>query len=273
MDQRYDLGFEEWDKTKIEQVHAQFIKIILGCNFKTSNIMSRGEVGERPLLNDIIKRTISYMQHIQTRKNSLVFKAWKFEANNEVSPNFNTFINKFDLNFNDMINKNKLEVKKTCHDYYDRFWRSKLQNSPKAISYQLFKNNVILESYLHQIEIKNTKYKIALTRFRLSNHNLLIEKGRHMRPRLDRNERKCFLCKDTVEDEQHFITKCPLYSKQRSTLYHSLQNNSIHFNSLTDEQKFVFIMTNEDVNVTINIGKFIFDAFLVREKLTFYFFN
>ena len=35
-----DLDFEGWDKSKIEQVHTQFINKIVGCNFKTSNIMS-----------------------------------------------------------------------------------------------------------------------------------------------------------------------------------------------------------------------------------------
>ena len=83
----FDLDFEGWDKYKIEQVHTQLIKRILGCNFKTSNIISRGKLGVRPLLIDIIKRTISFMQDIQKHKASLVFQAWKFESNNDILPN------------------------------------------------------------------------------------------------------------------------------------------------------------------------------------------
>ena len=98
---------------------------------------------------------------------------------------------------------------------------------------------MFFEKYLY--DVKNRKNKIALTRFRLSNHNLLIEKGRHMRPKLDRTERKCFLCKDVIEDEKHFITNCPLYSKHRAILYHSLQNNSIYFTSLTEEDNFFLL--------------------------------
>ena len=94
-----DLDFEGWDKFKIQQVHTQFIKRILGCNFKTSNIMSRGEVGVRPLLLDIIKRTISFMQDIQKRKASLVFQAWKFESNNDILPNFILFLTNFNVDF------------------------------------------------------------------------------------------------------------------------------------------------------------------------------
>ena len=74
--------------------------------------MSRGEVGVRPLLIDIIKRTISFMQDIQKRKASLVFQAWKFESNNDILPNFILFLAKFNVNLNDIVEVNKYKVKK-----------------------------------------------------------------------------------------------------------------------------------------------------------------
>ena len=46
---------------------------------------------------------------------------------------------------------------------------------------------IYLEKYL--ILVKNTKRRIALSRLRLSNHNLMIEKGRHLRPQVERNEK------------------------------------------------------------------------------------
>ena len=141
-----DLDFEGWDKSKIEQVHTQFIERILGCNFKTSNIMSRGELGVRPLLIDIIKKTISFMQDIQKRKASLVFQAWKFESNNDILPNFILFLAILNINLNDIIEVNKYKVKKICHDSYDRLWRSCLYDSPKAISYAMFKKMLNLKA-------------------------------------------------------------------------------------------------------------------------------
>ena len=59
---------------------------------------------------------------------------------------------------------------------------------------------------------------MALSRFRLSNHSLLIETGRYSRPKIERDDRKCFICKDEIEDELHFVTKCPLYSEERKHL-------------------------------------------------------
>ena len=138
-----DLDFEGWDKSKIEQVHTEFIKRILGCNFKTSNIMSRGELGVRPLLIDITKRTISFMQDIQKCKASLAFQAWKFESN---LPNFILFLTKFNINLNDIIEVNKYTFKKICHDSYDSLWRSCLHDSPKAISYVMFKKMLNLKA-------------------------------------------------------------------------------------------------------------------------------
>ena len=104
-----------------------------------------------------------------------------------------------------------------CVNKYDNVWKNDLANSPKVISYILYKNTIKLENYMHQI--KSTKHRIALARFRLSDHPLMIEKGRYMRPRIERSEWKCFLCVNEIENEIHVITQCPLYAQERKTLY------------------------------------------------------
>ena len=231
-----DLDFERWDNSKIEPVHIQFIKRILGCNFKTSNIMSRGELEVRPLLIDIIKMTISFMQDILKRKASLVFQAWKFESNNDILPNFILFLTKFNINLNDIIDVNKDKVKKICHDSYDRFWRSCLHDSPKVISYVMFKK---------MLNLKTT------FRFRMSNHTLMVEMGRHMRPQIERNNRKCFHCKDKIENESHFVISCPLYNAERE----SGRRTEIYF-----------IMSNECPSLTETLARFFFNSFKKRDK-------
>ena len=47
-----------------------------------------------------------------------------------------------------------------------------------------------------------------MSKFRLSNHRLMIEKGRH-------NNRKCPFCLTHIEDETHFLINCPIYSSIR----------------------------------------------------------
>ena len=49
--------------------------------------------------------------------------------------------------------------------------------------------------------------RMIITRWRLSSHHLYIETGRHKRPKIERNERKCIIC-NTLEDENHAIFEC-----------------------------------------------------------------
>lgn len=262
-----DYDFKEWDGTKIEQVQTQFLKRVLGCNIQTSNIMSRGEVGARPLLVEIIKRVILYHNKIVTRNSSITMAAIMFEKNNNILPNFVKYINKFNLNLDNLSQLNKDKAKTTCHKLYDVYWWSEIIKSPKAASYALFKNEISLETYLHQIY--NRKHLTAISRFRLSNHDLMIEKGRHSRPRIEKDKRFCFHCKHDIENELHFVTKCPLYDEERTKLYSSCQNNArqgMNFNLIpTNEQKFIFILTSKNVAIIKSFANFIYNSSKLRE--------
>ena len=68
-----------------------------------------------------------------------------------------------------------------------------------------------MESYLTQVT--NTSHRRALTKLRLSDHKLKIECGRHIRPKINQENRTCKLCSKPnkqalIEDEVHFITRC-----------------------------------------------------------------
>ena len=93
--------------------------------------------------------------------------------------------------------------------------------------------------------LRKTKDQLSLA---LSNHKLYIETGRHLKPKLARHKRKCFISKDEIEEEILFVVKCPLYSSERKTLFHALTCNSTNFDLLnSDEQKFIFITIHEDI--------------------------
>ena len=55
----------------------------------------------------------------------------------------------------------------------------------------------------------------------ISNHRLVIETGRYMRPYKKPNERFCPLCKK-AEDEKHFLVSCPVYQEKRKSLFECL---------------------------------------------------
>ena len=56
--------------------------------------------------------------------------------------------------------------------------------------------------------------RIVISRWRLSNHNLLIETGRYTRPKTPRENRLCVVCNE-LEDEHHAIFVCNLYNAIR----------------------------------------------------------
>ena len=98
------------------------------------------------------------------------------------------------MNIHELVAKSKKELIKVCEANYDNFWRNKILESTKAISFNKFKVQIKLEPHL-QMNIA-PKHKIALSRFRLSNHQLMIEKGTHLN--INRNDRNCLFCKNVV---------------------------------------------------------------------------
>ena len=265
-----DYDYLTWKSSKIERVHTQFIKRLLGCCIQTSNNMARGEIGARPLLLDIIKRVIGYTISIMKRPNSTVYGAFTYECENDAKPNFSRYIQKFDLDYPSILEKNKSDIAKICCDAYDRFWTEQIRNSSKANSYITFKTTVYYEKYLDLIE--NTKHKTSLSRFRLSNHNLMIEKGRHAKPTIESQLRFCYFCKSLVEDEEHFLTFCPLYSPHRRDLENICRENCNRYDSLNRDQKFIFVMSNENKDIQNALANFISTSMCLRDKLVEYFF-
>ena len=51
-------------------------------------------------------------------------------------------------------------------------------------------------------------------------------------------------------------------------MLHTIRYTNKHFDQLkTDEQKFIFIMTNEDTNVMKQLAKYTYNAMQIREKV------
>ena len=98
-------------------------------------------------------------------------------------------------------------IKQRIFDNYYQSWYAVINNSNRLIMYSIYKHDFSQENYLDFISNKNIR--TALTRFRLSSHDLAVESGRYDdTPRSDR------LCKfsslNVVENEYHFLLVCPL---------------------------------------------------------------
>ena len=99
-----------------------------------------------------------------------------------------------------------------------------------------------MEGYLNSI--KNVGDRTALTKIRLSNHTLMIEKGRHQG--LQENQRFCPFCENQVENEYHFIMECNTFEVFRQHLFVEITEISNTFNLLDDNEKFIFLLSKPE---------------------------
>ena len=150
------------------------------------------------------------------------------------------------------------EAKKTMTYNFIDYWKTRIADrstEKKLALYSSIKPTFCRSQYLELLPYKLRK---VITRFISSNHNLNIEKGRHIG--LERPKIICKLCDlgdlGVVEDEQHFLCVCPTYNDLR---HKYLPPCSPHSTLLKD------ILESTD---PLNLGKFLKSAFARRRELT-----
>ena len=83
----------------------------------------------------------------------------------------------------------------------------------------MFKTIPKMEIYLEYF--KDMKHIKTLSKFRLSDHKLMIEEGRRARPQINRENRICLEC-NTIEDEIHFLIDCDEYKNERERVFQAI---------------------------------------------------
>lgn len=108
-------------------------------------------------------------------------------------------------------------------------------------TYRIFKNNFSFESYLN---LGNPVERKVIAKFRISDHNLEVERGRYKGLQL--NDRICKLCNSSIEDEVHYLLECPSLSHVRDPLIDNICFKYKNFKNLNSISKFIWLMTSED---------------------------
>ena len=113
-----------------------------------------------------------------------------------------------------LLNKNDTAIislfKQRLHDVYLQRINADIFN---VISNRLYKHLNV--SFVNNGYLNSTpgKYiRIAITKFRLGSHNLMIERGRWLK--LELIDRECTSC-GKLDDEFHVLTECRLYTTWR----------------------------------------------------------
>ena len=157
------------------------------------------------------------------------------------------------------IGKDKLsEVNTTLslnqQSSFDICWRKKLERS-KKLAYLYYKHKLQYSQEIYLNYVNNPTTRRIMIQFRLSEHDLMVEKLRKYHPPIPQNQRFCPFCidKNEIEDETHFFLKCPKFDVVRSPFITAISQSVPNFSSLNDENRLIYLLSqqNEDiVNLT-----------------------
>ena len=121
-------------------------------------------------------------------------------------------------------------------------WNTEVAQQRRLIMYRQFKRVFEPEAYLRFDMPMYLRKRVS--RFRISNHNLKIELGRHRN--IQQENRVCKICEDehihVIENEIHFVLDCDSYSQLRRKYiderFHGqpLQTNFINLFSSRNEE-------------------------------------
>ena len=104
------------------------------------------------------------------------------------------------------------------------------------------------------------KFRYAIPRLCLSSHHLEIDTGRNTRPLTPANQRFCAACPGKVGDEYHFLTECVSHSENRNILFHKITKEIPNFLFQSNKEKFISILTSQNMNALLSLAKFIAKA-------------
>jgi hypothetical protein len=268
-------GFKAIDEKyhPIEKFHNMACKQILGVQKQTTNVGVLLELGRIPLQNFAVKAAIKNWERIKSGKINPILLSSHNDAIIDELPwitNIKCILQSHNLeNIPEAQTRrtkypyiHKILHKKQCEKFHENTFQTIAGPDNKLRTYALIKTEIGCEKYLD--EIKNVTTRQALTKFRLSNSLLNIEKLRHTTPKTPKEERFCPFCPTVVEDEVHFLLDCPIYAYPRDDMMKNILHKNPLFNLKPTIQKFLHLMAPENAQF---VAKAIHNFFEIRNFL------
>ena len=106
------------------------------------------------------------------------------------------------------------KVKEKVHEHEQKRWKAGMATKTKLRTYTKVKTKLEQEEYLAS---EDEWGRVLMAQIRTGSSRLRIEEGRHSG--LEAKERTCEVCNSgEVEDEEHFMLRCPAYDTERKSL-------------------------------------------------------
>ncbi len=241
------LLWELLDKHPIETLQTELCKVLLRVQRKTPNNACRAELGLYPLIITIQKRAIKFHAHLKNSdKQTLHHKALTYQ---ELTPERNALgqlVLELTTQTTTCLTENKNlarpnQIIKTQKEKYLKHWRDATALQSKLECYLALNREYELAGYLSTVS--DPKLRKVLSMYRLSQHNLSIETGRHRQTWLPKEDRLCPHCTgNEVETELHFLTSCPKYDQIRDTFYPHFTTHHKDFHQKPNMDKLPYLL-------------------------------
>ena len=268
-------GSEIWGyqtRIEIERVQTKYCRFILGVGSSAPVEAVLGDCGRVPIGVSTRVRCIKYWLKILSMEDTRIPRAcynmlyeheqagrtnWASEIKNLLCSHGFGFV-WFQQGVGN-VHAFLLEFENRVRDCASQLWLSDIRANQRLELYYNCKSQLEPEKYLFCIE--HNRYIHALARVRVSNHALLIEKGRHLH--IDRDSRWCPYClkhgRHIVETEYHFVLICDQYVELRKKhiAKYYWNNPSYH--------KFVLLLQSDKITTLNELAEYIYSAMKVRK--------
>ena len=152
-------------------------------------------------------------------------------------------------------------------DEFIQDWQSNMSSSfnRKLDTYALLKKTYVFEKYLTYGLAKPCR--VLLTKLRISNHSLEVERGRYAKPVIPRDLRFCNCCMNEIGDECHFVMFCTCNAELRKQLFTSL-NITITSSNNQSVFKELHVLKCNSYHATRMFAKFVYASFKRKEAVS-----
>ena len=227
-----------------------------------ANNAVRAELGIFPVAIYCLRSSVSFWLHIIQSKDTKLVKI-SYEDTCNINKSFGNIFRTFLMKLNFLhvwenqgtFSKARLVNKITAKlkDSYTTYWHNLIFddsqnpiNGNKLRTYRKLKNEYRLEKYL--LSNENSRAEIStFCKIRVSARRLLVEEGRYKKIPL--GDRICKLCKNGIEDEQHFILHCTALEHIRKQFFENLSSICPSFENMSDVDKMHLCNKEYDINV------------------------
>ena len=268
--------FKHLENLPCEKLHVRYLKHVLGVHRKSCNDAVMGDLGRFPLYFDCITSCIKYYTRLTQTPVSELLNSARLESEKLYKSNKNSWMSNvfFFLKYlnihKSQYNDKQLHtvVRKQLISKFKLHFMKKMDSTialeGKLRTYALYKKNFCREPYL--ATLKNSEARKCLTKIRTSSHKLQIEVGRYKK--IEANKRVCEECNSNkIEDEVHFLTSCNAFTSQRNTLYEKVKMANANFIGMSNINKFVWLMSNEDEEIIKALADFVFTCYNLRTNV------